>query len=216
MSASARRSPRIEQDLNGSEKLAQVQEALAGASSIESGYAQLQAAREADQALGEGAAMSAIKDRLNEVVTAINKARADLEAEAKVHRDRIASAQRTADELERYQSELADMQSEVKALEAEEQRRDELREEIGRLKEELASLDATNKALYVEMQELKTRIKELEAAEATCPLCGQPLDEAQGRVASRPVSPGTARGDQYRVNVARMEEIEAASASTKT
>lgn len=203
----------IEQDLERQrEKLAQVQEVLAERESIESGYAQLQAARQADQALGEKLqAMSAIKDRLNEVVTAINKARADLEAEAKVHRDRIASAQRTADELERYQSELADMQSEVKALEAEEQRRDELREEIGRLKEELASLDATNKALYVEMQELKTRIKELEAAEATCPLCGQPLDEKhKGELLQDLQAQGTARGDQYRANVARMEEIEAA------
>jgi len=208
----------IERDLERHrQRLAEVQNVLAERESIEDGYAQLQAARQADQALGEKLqAMSAIKERLNDVTTAINAARAELESQANVHRDRIASAQRTADELERYQSELADMQTEVKALEAEEQRRDELRETVGALKEEMAALRVTNNSLFTEMQEIKARIDDLEAAEATCPLCGQPLDETQKVALLEDLrAQGTTRGDQHRANTARAEAITAELAEHK-
>lgn len=208
----------IERDLERHrERLDQLKEVLAERESIEDGYAQLQAARQADQALGEKLkVMSGIKERLNEVITAINAARAELESEAKVHRDRIASAQRTADELERYQSELADMQTEVQALEAEERRRNDLRETMSALKEEMAALRVTNSALYTEMQEIKARIDDLEAAEATCPLCGQPLDEAHKTSLLEDLrAQGTARGDQHRANTARAEAITAELAEHK-
>lgn len=208
----------IERDLERHRaRLEKIQAVVAERESIEDGYAQLQAARQADQELGEKLqAMSAIKERLNEVVAAIQAARAELESEAKVHRDRIASAQRSADELERYQSELADMQTEVQALEAEERRRDELREMMSALKEEMAALRVTNSTLYTEMQEIKARIDELEAAEATCPLCGQPLDEAQKAALLDDLrAQGTARGDQHRANTARSEAITAELAEHK-
>ena len=57
---------------------------------IHEGYAQLQAARAADQQLGEKLqVMSAIKDRLNDVSSRIQDARAALEAQASVHQDRL-------------------------------------------------------------------------------------------------------------------------------
>lgn len=208
----------IEQDLaRHAEKLERVRAVLNEREAIEDGYAQLQAARQADQALGEKLqAMSAIKDRLNEVETAIRAARAELEAEAKVHRDRIESARRSANELERHQSELADVESEVRALEAEEQRRDDLRDTVTALKEEMAGLRATNTTLYNEMQAIKARINDVEAAGATCPLCGQPLDEAhKAELLEDLRAQGTARGDQHRANTARAETITAELAAHK-
>jgi len=208
----------IEQDLaRHTEKLERVRAVLGEREMIEDGYAQLQAARQADQALGEKLqVMSAIKDRLNEVETAIRAARAELEAEAKVHRDRIDSARRSANELERHQSELADVESEVRALEAEEQRRDDLRDTTTALKVEMSELSTTNKTLYNEMQAIKARIDDVEAAGATCPLCDQPLDETHKTTLLEDLrAQGTARGDQHRANTARTETITAELAAHK-
>ena len=177
--------------------------------SIQEGYAQLQAAREADQQLGEKLqAMSAIKDRLNEVTARIQTARAELEAQASVHRDRITTAQRTAADLDAIQADLADVQAEVEHLESEEARRDSLREEINALNEEKAELRALNQTLYGEMQAIKARIQDVQAAEATCPTCGQPLDEARkAALLEELVAEGTERGDRHRGNQARLTEI---------
>ena len=191
------------------ERQAHLQAVVEDRDAIESGYAQLQAAREADQALGEKLqVMSAIKDRLNDVTRSIEAARADLEAQASVHRDRIDSAQRTASDLESLQLDLADVQAEVQHLEAEESRRDGLREAINALNEESTGLREANKLLYVEMQAIKTRIETVQAAEATCPLCGQPLDEThKADLLDDLQTDGTERGDTYRANQARREEI---------
>ncbi|MBN1964117.1 MAG: SMC family ATPase, partial [Anaerolineae bacterium] len=116
-----------------------LQGVVAERDSIQEGYAQLQAAREADQELGEKLqVMSAIKDRLNDVTGRIQAARAKLEASAGVHRDRIATAERTAADLDAIRSDLADVQAEVQRLEEEEARRDGLREAINAMNEETA------------------------------------------------------------------------------
>src|SRR5690606_31234896 len=109
-------------------------------------------------------ALSARKDRLSEVTTSIQAARAELEAQAKVHRDRIASAERTAAEIDSYQADLSDVQAEVRRLEAEEARRDELNAAINALNEEMADLKATNRSLYDEMQAIKARINTVQGA----------------------------------------------------
>lgn len=178
--------------------------------SIEEGYAQLQAAREADQALGEKLQeMSSIKDRLSDVDGRIQAARAALEAQASVHVDRIRQAQQAAGELDTLQSDLADVQAEVRRLEAEETRRGELRDQIAALNEETADLRATNRALYDEMQAIKARISDVQGAEAVCPTCGQPLDETlKAALLEELQADGTARGDAHRANQGRLGEIE--------
>jgi exonuclease SbcC len=159
-------------------KLARLQGIVEDQASIQAGYAQLQAAREADQELGQKLqTVSAIKDRLGEVNSAIQSRQADLEGQARVHQDRITTAQRTAADLDAIRADLADVQAEVERLEAAEVRRDELRELTGALNEEAAGLKAANHALYAEMKTLRSRLDQLELAEAMCPLCGQPLDD---------------------------------------
>ena len=182
---------------------------IAEQDSIQEGYARLQAAREADQALGQKLqTMSAIKDRLGDVNARIQSSRAALEAQASVHRDRIASAERSASEVEALAADLADVLAEVTRLEAEEARRDGLREAINSLNEETADLRATNRALYQEMMALKVRIEDVQAAAATCPLCGQPLDEThKARLVDELHTDGMARGDTHRANQSRLAEI---------
>lgn len=191
------------------EQIARLHTVLAERDSIEAGYAQLQAARQADQQLGEKLqAMDAIKDRLNDVARRIESARADLDAQAGIHRDRIASAEHIAADRDELAAEMADVQAEVVRLDAEQVRRDGLREAINTLNEEQAALRTLNKTLYAEMKTIEARINQLRQAEATCPLCGQPLDDAQKtRLLDDLQTDGTGRGDQYRANQDRLAEI---------
>ncbi|MCL4237417.1 MAG: SMC family ATPase [Anaerolineae bacterium] len=179
--------------------------------SIQEGYQRLQSARETDQALGEKLqAMSAIKDRLNEIEGAIQAQRADLEAQVSVHRDRIGTAQRAATGLEALQADLADVQVEIARLETQEASREALRQELASLIELGATLGANNKVLRKEMDDLKARLEQLEAAGAVCPLCGQPLsEEHRAQVLAEVQAEGKMRGDTYRDNVARYKETEA-------
>jgi len=159
------------------ERLARLTALIGDRESIQEGYAQLQAAREADQALGEKLqAMSALKDRLNEVEKAIQQRRSALESQASAHRALIANAEQSATGLDALQADLSDVSAEVQRLEAEQARRDELRDQIAALSEEKAGLKVENTALREEMDALKARIDQLQEAEAVCPLCGQPLE----------------------------------------
>lgn len=178
--------------------------------SIEAGYAELQKAREADQELGEKLqVMNEVKDRLGAVNERLGEARAELEAKASVHQDRIATAERQAAELNDLRADLADVQADVAHLEGEQQRRDDLRDEIAALEAETAELKGVNRGLYDEMQVIKSRIDQLQAAEATCPLCGQALgEEHKAELLADFQAQGTARGDSHRANQARMAEIE--------
>ncbi|MEP0763073.1 MAG: SMC family ATPase [Chloroflexota bacterium] len=191
-------------------RLAALESVVEERESIQEGYQRLQSARETDQALGEKLqAMSAIKDRLTEVEGAIQAQRAGLEAQASVHRDRIARNQRAAADLEALQADLADVQVEIARLEAQEASREALRQELASLIELGATLGANNKTLRKEMDDLKARLEQLEAAGAVCPLCGQPLSEEHRQAVLAEVqAEGKMRGDAYRDNVARYKEIE--------
>jgi exonuclease SbcC len=178
---------------------------------IQEGYAQLQAARAADQQLGEKLqAMSLIKDRLTDTDRRIEAARAELENQATTHRTRIETAERSAADLDALYADLVDVRAEVERLETLEVRRDELQTTINTLNEEHAEIRTLNKSLYAEMQAIKTRIETVQAAEATCPLCGQPLgEEHKAALLADLQAEGTERGDTYRANEARRKENEA-------
>ena len=203
----------IEEDLGRfHDQQANLENVVAEQDTIQQGYAQLQAAREADQELGQKLqAMDSIKDRLNEMERRIAAERADLDSQAAIHRERIASASQTAAARDSLVTESDGVRTEVERLEAEEQRRDSLRDAIQLLNEEQAELRAANRALRGEMQAIKARMEDVQAAEATCPLCGQPLDDDhKDRLLLELQDDGTTRGDQHRQNATRIDDIKAA------
>ena len=177
--------------------------------SIQAGYAQLRAAREADQQLGEKLqAMSAIKDRLADTDRRIQAARADLETQAAARRAVIESAERRAVELDALRADLTDTLGEVERFEREETRRDELREAINALNEENAALTTLNQTLRAEMKNLRARLDQLGEAEAVCPLCGQPLDEDhKAQLLEEITADGVQRREAFDANTARRAEI---------
>lgn len=190
-------------------QLARLDALVTDQDAIQEGYAQLQAARETDQALGEKLqAMTAIKDRLAETDRRIEQERATLEQQATKHRTLMQDAASKAAERDDLAADLADVRAEVERLEAEEARRDELRETVSALNEENAELKARNETLYADMKRMDARIKQLDQAEATCPLCGQPLEgEHKADLLDEIKAEGTKLGDAFRANEARRTEI---------
>ncbi len=178
---------------------------------IEDGYAQLQAAREEDQQFGEKLQqMTTIRDRLDEVKQGIETARNALENDATAHRTRMEQAAQTAADRDALQADLADVQAEVERLAGEEVQRDELREAISALTEERAEVKTRNEALYDTMQAMRARIDQLESAEAACPLCGQPLDDAhRDDVIAQVQEDGEGQRDDFVANKDRLKEITA-------
>ncbi len=191
------------------EQIADLNQVIADRETIEEGYAQLQAAREVNQELGEKLQqMTAIKERLNDVERKIEAARAELGNQATAHRTRIEQARKTAAEREELQADLADVKGEVERLEREEARLSELREAINALNEERADLKARNEALREKMQTMRARVDQLQAAEAVCPLCGQALDEQhKATVIEQVTADGEQHRDAYLANKERLEAI---------
>ncbi|MFZ5822187.1 MAG: AAA family ATPase [Chloroflexota bacterium] len=89
------------------------------------------------------------------------------------------------------------------------EKRSEIERARSAAREEFATLKAENELRKLEMDELKTRIDRLEAAEgATCPLCGQALSEKHRQSTLKQLkADGKDKGDRFRVNKARMDEL---------
>ena len=110
-----------------------------------------------------------------------------------------------------YHSLLATIQQfeqDLAALELLLQQRDALQAQLASAGQTQADTSAENKRLHQEMNLLDERIDKLQAVEgAACPLCGQPLNEAdrQALVADL-TAQGTQLGNQYRANQATLHQ----------
>jgi exonuclease SbcC len=120
-------------------------------------------------------------------------------------------------ELEKQVSTLPELEIELKQIQQEAQQadedlktRDQAKEELEEARQHQANARAENPRLYQEMQELKSRIRELESTEgAHCPLCGQELTpEERSALISSLESEGKELGDQYRSNKTVLDEAE--------
>jgi len=207
-----------ERDLQTAEKDIEVQQSKVGEyeaviaerDDVETGYATLQSAREADRQLADKLReLSDLDTRRNDLQRIIDAARAELEGEAKGCEELITELQRTlqnshADDLDSVQAEVYGLQT----LEAE---RDTERDDLMTMEKQRSDLDATNRALKTEMHTLKDRLDKLQALEdALCPLCGQPLDDAsRAALIEQLQTQGNTQGDIYRENQTHISGIAA-------
>jgi exonuclease SbcC len=90
------------------------------------------------------------------------------------------------------------------------ERRAALDVEIRQLHQAQADARAENPRLKAEMEELKSRLIQLEGVEgAACPVCGQPLEQAEREALMEQLrAEGRALGDRYRQNQALLREFE--------
>ncbi len=196
------------------QRLADALAVLDRAESVDTGFAALEAAREADQTLsGKLMALQEAEARRAALEAQIAQARADLQSRAADFQGAMEELERLTADADSVLQDLHGVEAEIAALEAKERQRDDWQKAVSALNAEIAALDSANRALRQEMNDIKARLDTLElapAGSAVCPVCGQPLTaEQRARLADQYRADGKARGEQFRKNAARLREAHA-------
>ncbi len=195
-----------------SERIGGYEAILARQEAIESGFAALETARQADLSLSDKLmAMQDADSRRHALESQIAAARAALEAQAADHRGAIEALDRLTAGTDEIEAELGQVETAIQTLEAREAERDSARGTIADLAAEAATLRSANKSLHEEMNAIKGRMDTLNAADpesALCPTCQQPLSPVQrADLLARYQVEGTARGDAFRANRERLAAL---------
>ncbi len=171
---------------------------------LESDLKQLQQARQAQESALEDLrqALARLDRDLAAEKARLEEERRGLTEQEAAIRHQLAAADELTAKIEGTQKALAEAEAQIAERSALEERNNAAREELARLK-------AENDLRKREMDELKARIDRLSAAQgATCPLCGQTLSEAHRRsTLQRLQDEGRQKGDRYRANKARIDEL---------
>jgi DNA repair protein SbcC/Rad50 len=156
--------------------IARYEETINLADNIETGYQNLQNAREADSTLGAKLrVMSDLDKRYSDLQTQLASARSELEAERSGYEASMRETERLL--VEDGGEALAEIHVEITSLERLEDEREILQEGLAQMREERSGLEAQFDTLAAEGKKLNERINTLEKTDgALCPLCGQPLD----------------------------------------
>ena len=117
-------------------------------------------------------------------------------------RSKFENLQNRLSKIPEISSQLAIERKNINSLEEKLELRDEKKAELEQARVEQAEAKAENPLLYQEMQELKSRIAELEKTEgALCPLCGQELSQKEREALIKSLqTEGKDLGDRYRQN----------------
>jgi exonuclease SbcC len=192
------------------ERLIFYQNIVESREAIEAGYAQLETARQADYDLGNKLSQQVeIKDQLNDLLQELASERSALEAQVEVYTDRIQETEQLIASAETLDSEKASLDLELDVLEKRKAEREEIQSTREELVNEQTTLKTHNSSLKTEMDTIKERLKIAENADgALCPVCKQPLDEIhRAELVEQYQVEGKQRGDNWRANKSRLEEI---------
>jgi exonuclease SbcC len=154
----------------------------------------------------------------SEPLIEIEGARAQLEHEKQGLVTMRALLEAALAQVPRLQEESAVIERTIQELNQRLERRAEVEQAIRVLHKDLAEARAENPRLKAEMDELKSRIDQLEHGEpatgdgpagSTCPLCGQPLSlhERKALIAHLKTE-GRSLGDRYRENLALLKDFD--------
>ncbi len=194
----------------GQKRLRLLEETLVERETIEAGYRAWQEAQAAEEAWREKRLMlsqlQAERARLEGEVWA---AQAALQAELRAAETQATQWRDQADRAEELERAAAQAHARLDALSHLADEAATLRQRLTALVDEIAGLRAQNDALKAEMESLKEKLGLLQVAEAACPLCGQPLAEAdRQRLAAEFEAEGKAKGGQFRANAQRIKALE--------
>jgi exonuclease SbcC len=176
---------------------------------IERGAADYDHARQsADEMSAKAAQLVALRERHEELASVVADARRVLESERDAAARQVEDLAAQAEQNPALRADLKVVQGQLAHLKKRDAQQQTWREEQEQLASEIATLEAHNQQYKADMQPLKERLDALEAAEAVCPLCQQPLSDGhRERVAAEFKRRGKEMGDAYRANVARMQDL---------
>ncbi len=198
---------------------------LASSDEIKEAYQQWQETRQ------ELAAMEEVADQFHkhealrqEPLQVIHAEQARLSQEKEGLETQQSDLEKARTEIERLEKDLYAAQQEIVEAEEKIARRKQLDEEIRQLQVQHADAKAENPRLKEEMEDLRSRLDQLEAAkEPECPVCHQPLSEDHRReLIKKYYQDGEERRDKYYANKdlldnfqTRLKELGAAFADLK-
>lgn len=207
-----------EQQIHDTEKqIAMYEDVLAGAVSIEEGYAALLAARQADEELSRKLSEYA---RLSQDRAEVERRIAEARNELSLERELSASKARDLEIKSQQEQDLENKLEEVRVrllelAQAQEQREEMLREEQDLL-DQIARLRTHNEQLKTEMGVLREKLDLLEEAEVTCPLCGSELAEGEREhIKESYESEGKEKGNLHRENAATILRLKESLEETR-
>ncbi|MCB0225620.1 MAG: SMC family ATPase [Anaerolineae bacterium] len=176
---------------------------------IEAGLSQLSQTRgtlkDWDQRLRESTELANQKYELD---SARREAEAKIRADLREVETRINMLTPKVTHMEIQRSQLKQAQTELDTLTALEQEQETQRAKQQALAEEAARLTEQNRQFKQEMDDIKDSLTQLEQAAFNCPICRRPLDETHRQeVLAQYQTEGKAKGDQFRANRTRLQEI---------
>jgi exonuclease SbcC len=137
-----------------------------------------------------------------EPLAEIKAAEAALLRDQKNLEEKLAEIQAEKELLPQLEEQFSSLEVNLKDARNRVEKRDRLQAELQSAQKDQAEVHAENPRLKADMDQLKERIERLEAAEgADCPVCGQPLNQADRlNLIKRLNSEGTEMGDKFRAN----------------
>ena len=191
------------------ERIATYERVLEERDQIQTGYAELQAARESDHVFGDKLRQwSDVESSRHDIERQIDAVRSEIEREIRACETNVQALNTTIAAAK--PDDLAAVQAEVATLEDLDAQRDTFDAEISAATKESADLKADHRTLHNQMNEIKAHQQRLSAVDgATCPYCGQPLEESRRlEIIAEREAEGKTLGDQWRANKTRVEELE--------
>ena len=185
-------------------------EILARAEQVESAYAGWQALRQELEQLEQVASRFRQQEKRREAPRLeIQESRLRLEGEAGSFYSQKAALEAQRPEMEGLSAEMPLIESDITVAEARLARRQALELSLQVALQRQVELKSENDHLRGPMDDLKSRISQLEGVEgADCPLCGQPLSQYdRDRLLNTLGDQGTTMGDQFRANHAALREL---------
>ena len=184
---------------------------LADADAIEQAYQAWEEARRALAAMEEVAEQFRRHETLrHDPLSVIQTEEARLIQEKQGLEEQKRTLSAAFAEAETLKTDLETARETIKAAEERLSQREKLEVDIRQLQADQADAKAENPRLRDEMNDLKERIEQLQAADgADCPLCGQPLDSDERKaLIDTLTAEGKALGDKFRENKALLENFE--------
>ena len=159
-------------------------------------------------------------DKLSERYWPLDSQRSKLQAQLEAHKHALENEIRQLtlekDDLERslagfddQQTQLAKLTDQITQMDKSLSAGQDYDAQLQTLREQMQSLEGSNGALKNQMNEIKQRMKKLEATQgAICPMCGQDLSpNHREELMAEFKSSGEELGDQYRHNKAEMNQL---------
>jgi exonuclease SbcC len=202
---------RLTQDLSStSDRIALHQTMLARGEEIRARHVELSELRREQERIGVSLARreELLKQR-RAIEVEIQRITNDVQSRLQSVRDRIEQLSRTAGSRPQLEADRARLRSDIDAATAELLRLDKLRSDRSALETRRGELTAANQQLRSEMDKLKRKLTDVEAATAVCPICQRELGpEERDRLRDEYQAEGTALGNCFRANQADIKRID--------